>query len=93
MTNLTALCACGSEDLIEALKASINSAGFEEVPLWRTPRENDCFKPLMADLYRKGDRYLYVEVAEVKGRGLLRVFMAMGEEETLKPYVEVFSVE
>ena len=47
----------------------------------------------MADLYRKGDRYLYVEVAEVKGRGLLRVFMAMGEEETLKPYVEVFSVE
>ncbi|ACS33565.1 hypothetical protein [Thermococcus gammatolerans] len=45
----------------------------------------------MAGLYRKGSRYLYVEVAEVKGRGLLRVFMAMGEEETLKPYVEVFS--
>ncbi|ACS33564.1 Hypothetical protein TGAM_1062 [Thermococcus gammatolerans EJ3] len=32
VTNLTAVCSCGSEGLIEALKASIKAAGFEEVP-------------------------------------------------------------
>ena len=91
VTNLTAVCSCESENLIKALKASIKAAGFEEIPLWKTPEENDCFKPLMAELYRKGSQYLYVEVTGVKGRGLLRVFMAMGDEEILKPYVELFS--
>ncbi|WP_297464015.1 hypothetical protein [Thermococcus sp.] len=91
VTNITATCSRGSENLIEALKASIKDAGFEEVQPRRTPKENDCFKPLEVGLYRKGDQYLYVEISEVKGKGLLRVFMAMGSGDVIRPYVEPFS--
>jgi hypothetical protein len=91
MRRLTATCSCNPEELAQAFQRSIEESGFERVKNWWEPRENEDFKPVMVALYRKDEQYLYVEVAEVKNTGLLRVFMAMGNEELTKAAAEIFS--
>ncbi|NJE04384.1 hypothetical protein [Thermococcus sp. MV11] len=89
---LEATCTCPIETLVERFEASIKAQGFEETELWTVPRENDCFKPLSIKLYRRGDEYLYVEFARVKGLDLVRVLMVLGEDEgVVKAYAEAFS--
>ena len=89
---LNATCTCPVETLIERFGSSIKAQGFEETELWTTPQENGCFKPLSVKLYRKDDRYLYVEFAQVKGLDLVRVLMVLGEEkEVVKAYAEGFT--
>ncbi len=91
MRRLTATCSCNLEEFAQAFQRSIEKAGFERVENWWEPQENEDFKPVMIGLYRGGDQYLYVEIAEVKGTGLLRVFMAMGNEEVTRAAAEIFS--
>ncbi|WP_346765145.1 hypothetical protein [Thermococcus sp. 18S1] len=89
---LNATCTCPVETLVGRFEASIKAQGFKETELWTTPRENDCFKPLSAKLYRRGDEYLYVEFAQVKGLDLVRVLMVLAEEkEVVKAYAEGFT--
>ncbi|ASJ11718.1 hypothetical protein A3L14_01920 [Thermococcus thioreducens] len=89
---LNATCTCPIETLVKRFETSIKAQGFEETELWTTPGENDCFKPLSVKLYRRGDEYLYVEFAQVKGLDLVRVLMVLSEDEgVVKAYAKAFS--
>ncbi|NJE85107.1 hypothetical protein E3E23_04595 [Thermococcus sp. CX2] len=90
-TRITGGCTCPIDVVMRQLDKDIKAKGFGEVPLWMTPKENDCFKPLSVKLYRKDDQYLYVEFARVKGMDLVRVLMIMGSEEVVKAYAEAFT--
>lgn len=90
-TRLTAACSCTQGELTKAIEDSIFKAGFEQAEVWWEPSENEYFKPVMARLYKKDGQYLYVEVSEVKGTGLLRVFMTMGNEGLAKAAGGMFS--
>ncbi|NJD99898.1 hypothetical protein E3E26_08930 [Thermococcus sp. LS1] len=88
---LSADCTCSIETVMKTFDEKLREKGFRETELWMTPKENDCFKPLSVKLYRKGDKYLYVEFAQVKGMDLVRVLMIMGNETVVKAYAEAFT--
>ncbi|WP_148883412.1 hypothetical protein [Thermococcus aciditolerans] len=83
-------CNCSLENVIRATEGKIRDAGFREASEVEPP-EGDILLGLYSRLYRRGDEYLYVEFAEVRGMNLARVLMIMGDEEVVKAYAKAFT--
>ncbi|AEK72967.1 hypothetical protein GQS_05330 [Thermococcus sp. 4557] len=89
--NFTSPCYCNSHTIIKKVLDEIDEAGFSTMISSEKSTSNEIFSQIEIYIYRKGDEYLYVEFAKVKGMDLVRVLMIMGDEEIVKAYAEAFS--